>query len=383
MFPFLEKSVNKSTITSSCQKCDEYLTQIEKLKLTCLQMQNSNANYLSELNDMKQELMDAQVAVDNLAGKLNLKESRDQEIEKLQKKAQEFEEYMRTHTRTSSVVSSQSSMGNSSKTTSDMSTETSDLTSSHKQQTETKIRDDMAKIFAAEVKLAENKFREESERWQNKILELSEALGDKNHELEVRNHQLELLKFTILQEREETANMLNQKDEEIKIAIEKYRNEYECHQQKVEDLMIQVNDKKELMDEERISIEKLRQSIQDERAAMTQREDELKKKFKKYQNDTTKALDDLTDKYQSAKRTITTYKQYIEDKDKHYKGEFERIRSGYQETIEKVKSTYSEAIKEKERSHNERLKKTEKEYQFKLEILKGMLEKNQPNRIIS
>jgi hypothetical protein len=81
-------------------------------------MQNSNADYLSELRHLKQDLTEANRMIDNLEEKLNLKELRDEEIEKLKMKAQEFEDYIRSHTtRSGSVASScKSSLTNTSLT---------------------------------------------------------------------------------------------------------------------------------------------------------------------------------------------------------------------------------------------------------------------------
>lgn len=227
---------------------------------------------------MKQELTDANRNIENLLVKLNLKELRDQEIEKLKKKAQEFEEFMRSNARgSSSTSSSRSSPRSVSTTKTDVSTETSDLNSdvsSKIRAAETKVRDEMAKIYASEMKLLEKSFQDEVEQLQNRIIVITEDLEEKTHELGVRHEQLNLLKFTIIQEREDSEKLLKEKDDDFKNAIEKYRVEFESNQQKVEDLMTQLNEKKELIDEERLSIERLKSQISEERKSLANREEE-------------------------------------------------------------------------------------------------------------
>lgn len=344
-------------------------------------MQNANADYLSELRHLKQDLTEAHRMIDNLEEKLNLKELRDEEIEKLQKKAQEFEDYIRSHTTRSG--SAASSLTNTSLTKADVSTETSDLndddTSRKMRQMETKARDEMAKIFAGEVKTMEKRFREEVERLNNRIILITEDLEETSHELSVRKEQMELLKFTILKEREEAAKLLAEKDNDFKVAIEKYRVEYENNQQKVEELLAQLNEKKELIDEERVSIESLKRQINEERALLAKREEETAHKLKELQLESVKINEELSEKYLSAKKTAQNYKQYSEDKENHYRSEVERMKNLYKEAAEKMhkklEQRWKESVMEKEKSYQEGIKKIEKEYEYKVEILKGLLEK--------
>jgi centrosomal protein CEP152 len=344
-------------------------------------MQNSNADNLSELRNMKQELTDANQMIDNLEEKLNLKELRDEEIEKLKTKAQEFEEYIRSHTTRSGSVAS--SLTNTSLMKADVSTETSDLNdddvSRKMRQMESKARDEMAKIFAGEVKTTEKKFREEIERLNNRIILITEDLEETSHELCVRKEQMELLKFTILKEREEAENLLNEKDNDFKVAIEKYRIEYENNQQKVEELMSQLNEKRELIDEERLSIESLKRQMNEERVSLAKREEETAHKLKKLQLESSKITEELNEKYLSAKKTALNYKQYSEDKENHFRNECERMKKLYREAAEnmhkKLEQRWKESVSEKDKSYQERITTLEKEYDFKLQMLKDLLEK--------
>jgi hypothetical protein len=349
-------------------------------------MQNANADYLSELRHLKKDLDEANGMIDNLQEKLNLKELCDEEIVKLKRKAQEFEEYIRSHsTRSGSAASS---LTNTSLTKTDASTETSDLNDDDMgrmtRQMETRARDEMAKIFAVEAKSMEKRFREEIERANNRIALISEDLAATSHELNVRKEQMELLKFTILKEREDSQRLLKEKDDDFKVAIEKYRVEYESNQQKVEELMAQLNDKREMIDEERISIENLKKQMNVERASWVKREEETAQRVKRLQIESVKLTEELTEKYLSAKKTAQNYKQYSEDKVTHYKKENERLKERYKEILEssqkKLELHFKETLAEREQQYQEQLRKLGKDCDYKVEILKDLLEKKKAQR---
>ena len=118
--------------------------------------------------------------------------SRDEEINKLKVKALEFEEYMRTQPRSGSLGSSSKSSPPSSINTDNttLKTDVSTSTSSKKElrdqscstspdldekmdkkrhHSESKLRDEMAKIFAAEIKSMERKYRDENEKIENAV----------------------------------------------------------------------------------------------------------------------------------------------------------------------------------------------------------------------
>jgi len=338
-------------------------------------MQNANADYLSELKDLQQDLAEAHLAVESLEVKLNLKELRDQEIEKLKKKAQEFEDYMRAHTRSGSIASSPSTSGNTSKT--DASTETSDLPARgdghQKYQVETKMRDDMAKIFASEIKTVEKRFREENERLQKRIIGLSEDLDDKMQELEVRHQQLELLKFTILSERDESVRLLQQKDDDFKAVLDKYHAE----QQRVEELRSTLNEQRAMIQAERESIDNLKQQINDEYDRMQKRDAETLKALKRQRDESTKANEEMKEKCISYEKTAANWKRYSDDKEKHFRAEFERVKAKCMDTTEKIHAQLKKALTDKERGFQERINELEKEHEFKLDVMRGMLERAQ------
>lgn len=275
-----------------------------------LQLQNSNGEYLTEINNLKHDLDDAQENIDRLQAKVNLQDLRDKEIEKLQEKAREFESFMRSKsTRKDSAASttSKDSSTNTSQTISNSTEEldTKEINLNERNYNETKIRDEMARIFANQIKVIEKRFVEDIKKLQNDIVLLSKELENKTVNLETAAEQLELLKFTIVNERQEFEEALNRRDEIYKQNIEKY-------QKHVADLNSQID----MIDDERKLIQNLKLQIEDEQKFLMKREEDTLQKLKKLQQDSTKIIEELNvkykelkEKYEGAKKTAQNYKQ--------------------------------------------------------------------------
>lgn len=266
-------------------------------------MQNTNADYLSELNNMKQDLFEAHQNLENIEAKLTLQNLRDKEIEKLKDKAKEFENFMRTNNRKDSVSISPEhhSSSSTSQTKHDASTETcnsDEYFSNRRVNSETQIRDEMARIFATQIKTLEKQFVEEAKKLQNEIVCLNHDLEVRTNNLQVAAEQLELLKFTIVHEREEFEGILKHKEEIFKNHVEKYNSRVD-----------ELNEKMELIEEERLSIETLKKQIDDERRSMKGKQEETLEKLKKLQHESTEIIEELKEKYKTAKKTALNYKQ--------------------------------------------------------------------------
>lgn len=345
-------------------------------------------------------MQDAQVTVDHLSEKLNLKVSRDEEINKLKVKALEFEEYMRNQPRSGSMGSSSKSSPPSSINTNnttlktDVSTATSPTSSKkelrdqscstspdldeHKDKkrhhSESKLRDEMAKIFAAEIKSLERKYREETEKIESTVHLLKEELEKRSKELHIRTQEVELLKFTILKEREkmeETRGDFKTKMDQQYEAIKKYRNEFENNQQKIRSLVKELSEKGASVDTERKAVNDMIKQINEERKSLSKREDEVGKKLRLLNEESKKAIDQLQEKYLSAKKTAQNYKQYSEDKEAHMLKEYDRIKEGYTEALTKVQNRMREVLDSQEKIVKERIRKIETECDLKVEMMKN------------
>lgn len=324
---------------------------------------------------MKQELSEAHKAIDNLTENLRLKVMRDEEIDRLKKKAEEFEHYMRNTPRTNSNVSTSksSSMANSSLSKTDVSTSTSPIftNESRKEESlrnrelETKTRNEMAKIYAIELKTIEKTYREEIDRLKNELQRVNEEIDERNHELSVRNQHFEILKFTILKEREVFEKEDKQKDQDFSAVIDNYRKEFEITHRRCEELETQLTKSKDLMEEKR----SLSRQLEEERQLFKRRESETEKKIKKLQ----KVVSETNERCASAKKTAQNYKQYSDDKEEHMKREYARIKDGYTASTEKVQSRMNEILKSKDIETSERIRKMEKEFEFQIDVLKDTL----------
>lgn len=291
----LKKKLGTESATA-CQTCEEYLSKINKLDLSSLQLQNTNAEYLAEVSNLRKELANAHQTIETIERNINLQSLRDQEIEKLQNKAKQFEDFMRSNIRFDTSNSSPNSSASAHKVDASTATEPSsdEQAPTNLNLMEIKVRDEMARIFANQISMLEKKFTNEVKKMQSYNVQLSNELDDKTSNLHVIMEQLEMLKFTIVSEREEFKSLLEQKDS----SIEHYRKQ-------VEDL----NEKVDIIYEERDSIENLKRQIEDERKALSEKEEATLQKLKQLQEESQKIIEELNEKYKSAKKTAQNYKQ--------------------------------------------------------------------------
>lgn len=355
------------TDRAKCGECNTLESKIEELNLLYLESQKANDDYLRELNILRDELAQAQQSLEMIQNKISLQNVRDKEIENLQQKAKEFENYMRSTTCKSVSSPSEPSTSNEIRDQlADSPVLIGERNSEKRFYTESKIRDEMARIFANQIKTLEKRFSEETRKIQHHVVSLTSELDLKKEELEVATEQLELLKFTIVNERDEFQRVLKQKDDVFKERVERY-------QKHISDL----NEQIELIEGERAFFENLKKQYEEERCTLIKKEDETVKKLKKTQTESKKIIDELTEKYKTAKKTAANYKQYSEDKEKHYRNECERIKNGYAEAEQKIQTRLNATIKENEETNQLKMKRLQEEYEFKISVLKEMLGKSQ------
>jgi len=245
---------------------------------------------------------EAQATIDRLQAKVNLQDLRDKEIEKLQEKAKEFETFMRSKSsrRDSAASTSKDSSTNTSQGISNSTeeSETKEINNSERNYNETKIRDEMARIFANQIKVIEKRFVEDIKKLQNEMAALSNELENKTVNLETATEQLELLKFTIVHERQEFEAALNRRDEIYKQNIETYKQH-----------IAELNSQIDMIDDERKVIQNLKHQIEDEQKILMKKEEDTLHKLKKLQQESTKIIEELNEKYKAAKKTAQNYKQ--------------------------------------------------------------------------
>ncbi|XP_055603464.1 uncharacterized protein LOC129751782 [Uranotaenia lowii] len=382
---------DKKTNSNSCTKCVDGLTKISKLEVQNLQLQNTCASHLREINDLKIALDESRSTIADLNSKLDLKAEMDFLIDELKQKSAQFKEFMRTQN--SSANSSNTSSGNSSGTTKESATSPGPPVESRHQsvgtspdlaeangsesrklarEQEHRIREEMARAFAVEIKVIEEKFKAQFHKFEESISSLKDELQQRTDELMVRSKEVDVLKYAIMTEREKMTEMLAKKDADARslfdkqaTLMKKYKSELNDCQRKINFLEGELHEKRELIASERESMEKLVRQVTDERKMFRERESEMIDKFKEIEQEYEKSLQLVTDKYNSVKKTALNYKKYAEDKEEHMMKEYDRIKDGYNTALLKVQNRMKEALDSKDRSMKERIAQMEAEYQSK------------------
>ncbi|KFB40870.1 AGAP003526-PA-like protein [Anopheles sinensis] len=387
-------------IANTCTKCIDGLSQIAKLEIENLKMQSTCTSQLREINELKMQLNDHQATIGELHNRLDLKAERDQLIDELKEKAAQFEQIIRSQisTNSSSSATCDSATSPHRKVSSrDQSVGTSDdddeghrmerrrassvdgdaETRRLAREQEQKVREEMARAFAVQIKQIEERFRAQFVRFEENIDTLKHEQYERMAELKVRTQEVEVLKCAIVTEREKLGELLAQKDADARALFDKqselmgkYKAEVANGQKKVQFLERELQEKRELVANERQSMEKLIAQITAERTMYREREQEMTEKFREIETEYQKSLDLVTEKYQSAKKTALNYKKYAEDKEQHMLKEYDRIKEGYNAALVKVQNRMKEALESKERNLREQLAKLEADYETKLQLVK-------------
>ncbi|XP_053669803.1 centrosomal protein of 152 kDa [Anopheles nili] len=382
----------EKNLANNCTKCIDGLTQISKLEIENLKLQSSCTSHLRELGEMKIQLSDYQGTIAELHKRLDLKAERDQLIDELQEKAAQFEHIIRNkismNSSTTTCDSATSPMKVSSRdqsvgtedSPSDNSSESPvDAASARRQlrEQEQKVREEMARAFAGQIKQIEERFRTQFGHFEENIDTLKSELYDRVAELKVRNQEVEVLKCAIVTEREKMREMLGKKDTEARALFDKqselmnkYKTELANGQKKVQLLERELQEKRELVANERQSMEKLIAQLTAERTMYCEREQEMTDNFQEIEAEYQKSLDLVTEKYQSAKKTALNYKKYAEDKEQHMLKEYDRIKEGYNAALQKVQTRMKETLDNKEQDVREKMAKLVAEYETKMKLVK-------------
>lgn len=299
-----------------------------------MQLQNTCASHLKDINGLNNALKEARSTIDTLHEKLNLKAERDHLIDELKEKAVQFEHFMRAQNTSNSSSSGNSSTKDSAtsphpqqekrmRSSRDQSVNTSseyhELNEMENRRVtreqEHRIREEMARAFAAEIKIIEEKFKQQFGKFEQNITELKKQLHDKVNDLLLRNKEVEVLKYAIVTEREKMTEMLAKKDDDARAlfdkqaeVMKKYKTELDNSQRKVQFLEGELQEKRELIQAERESMDKLIKQVNEDRKMFHEREIEVIEKFKEIENEYNKSLEMATEKYNSVKKTALNYK---------------------------------------------------------------------------
>lgn len=324
---------------------------------------------------MKKSLKNANHQITDLTEKLSLKEEHDQLIDDLKTKARQFEEFMLNQSPTRSKVLDKIISPRTHRVR-DQCVSTEDLFSfdmpmrpgssasgtSVDRAVEKRIREDMARAMATKVKEVENQFKDQINEYKTHLERLTNELNALHQTLEERNRDISNLKKCILTERAEIKAVLESKETEYTVQMQKQheslvatRGELDGAHKRIEHLMNELKDCAKHFQDERESSSKLIAEWKAELTAFAEREEILTNRIEQLDHEHRIAIQNLNEKYAAAKQTAKNYKKYSEDQEKHIERESERIRNNYDAAVKKVKENMEIVIKEHEKRANKQI----------------------------
>lgn len=258
-----------------------------------------------EIDSLSLELNNKISLNKELNEKLQLSEQQEQLIRELKTKAHQFEEYIKT----------QSSSPDKSKkflNSSDKSVSTSpELQKAEVKKIESRIRDEMAKIFAMELK----RFQVKLQQTEEQVHCLQREYQHASNELQQRQTEVDLLKEAILAERETMAEILKQKDAESTELVQKQNNmlikcseELKVKNQKISELNRELQERQTQIEAERQSMKRVMAQWEAQRKNVDNLEAEWQQKIEEMKKTHEAVVNSWQSKYNSAKRTAANYK---------------------------------------------------------------------------
>ncbi|XP_039492962.1 golgin subfamily A member 6-like protein 22 [Drosophila santomea] len=326
----------------NCSKCLESKAEITKLEIQLLKLQNVNSMHTKELEELEHELEQSKSLQAAMQEKIELSGKQDELINDLKEKAQQFEAYIRQqeeHKQPNKTLSPKSNLESTAEPS------PKELTQNRIRLIEQRVRDEMAKLFAAELKKFTTRLQQSEERSQCLQWEYQAVCG----ELQQRQTEVDLLKQTILAERENIDEILAGKEEKQKEMLQKCRQELQAKNQRIAELLREVEEQHASIDSERQSMKAVMAQWEKQRQSVDQVEQHWRKQLETLRTTHEEAMRSAQQRYQSAKRTAHNYKLYAEDKEAHMKREYERIKHEYELSLAKIEATMNQHLERRSR----------------------------------
>ncbi|XP_067635611.1 uncharacterized protein asl [Eurosta solidaginis] len=366
-----EKTANfkaaKVESSNNCSKCIDYMTEITKFEIQNLKLSNTNSIYKKEIDDLTQQLNKSKALIVELKEKLKLTEEQETLIRELKAKAARFEEYIKSQSSTSEHSSAPPKQPAANDADNSNEQENKHLHTTEVKQIEARVRDEMSKLFASEIKRFQIKLRQTEEK--NICLQREYELARKD--LQQRQTEVELLKQAILAEREHIAELLNKKDAEAHAMIEKQtailhkcRDELLAKNQRAVQLSKELEERQTQIEAERQSMKAVMMQWEEQRKHVDAIESEWKDKVQTLERAHQKALTACQKKYNSAKHTAANYKRYAEDKEAHMLREYDRLKTEYDASLTKIETRMKDTLEKKNREMRETIAAIEKHHEL-------------------
>lgn len=329
---------------------------------------------------MKRSLKHANNCIAELQAQMQMKREHDQMIIDLKKKAEQFEEFLRNQSPTRhdalNVISERNARDQCVSTDDDLLTYelprsgSGASVNSNDRSVERRMREEMARAMAVQIKTVENHYKENKHEQEEHIRQISLELSEMSKTLNARELDITKLKQCILSERVAFKEFLAEKDADTESKLKKQHNtmiamhaDLETAHKRIEYLTRELEDTSQQYQTERISASKLMNEWKSELDALIERESMLTQQIRKMENEHKAALQSLNEKYMAAKKTAANYKKYSDDKEEHIKRESERLKSAYEKHVRHVKENMEMAIKDNERKTNKRIAELQAKYE--------------------
>ncbi|EDV47914.1 putative leucine-rich repeat-containing protein DDB_G0290503 [Drosophila erecta] len=329
--------------SENCSKCIESIAEITKSEIQLLKLQNVNSIQAKELKELEHELEQSKNLQAEMQEKIELSSKQDELINDLKEKANQFEAYIRQQEEHKQQNKCTPSPTSNLESTPDPSPK--ELTQNRIRLIEQRVRDEMAKLFAAELKKFTTRLQQSEERSQCLQREFQAVCG----ELQQRQTEVNLLKQTILAERENIDEVLAGKEEKQKEMLQKCRQELQAKNQRIAELLREVEEQHASIDSERQSMKAVMAQWEKQRKSVDQVEQHWRQQLESLRTTHEEAMRSAQQRYQSAKRTAHNYKLYAEDKEAHMKREYERIKHEYELSLAKIEATMNQHLERRSR----------------------------------
>ncbi|KAH8264163.1 hypothetical protein KR038_004102, partial [Drosophila bunnanda] len=350
-----EEAANKEK-PGNCSKCLENLADITKAEIRMLKLQNVNSMQAKELKEFEQELEHGKALQREMQAKVEQSEKQEELINDLKEKVLQFEAYiaqqeeeqkqkLQQRTNTSPKPNSNSPP---------VSGASPELTQERIKRIEQRVRDEMAKLFAAELKKFTGRLQQLEERNQCLQREYQAVCI----ELQQRQTEVDLLKQTIMAEREKMQEILIAKDDKQKAIMQNCCQQLQAKDERMAKLIRQLEENHASIESERQSMKTVMGQWEKQRQNVDEVEKQWRQQLESLRANHEEAMKALQQRYQSAKRTAHNYKLYAEDKEAHMKREYERIKNEYDLSLAKIEATMNQHL---ERQSRDRLREKENE----------------------
>ncbi|XP_030562133.1 golgin subfamily B member 1 [Drosophila novamexicana] len=332
--------------SSNCGKCSDQLAEVTKLEIQMLKLQNMNSMQAKELSELRNELQQAQALHAELEVKLQQAAEQEKLLAELKAKAELYEQQLQQEA-AKAVSSPKQAAANEAEAASPASPE---LTQARIKRIEQRVRDEMAKLFAAELK----RFTQRVQQTEERSLCLQREYQLVCRDLQQRQTEVELLKQTILAEREQMQELLAEQEDKQKQMLHKCRSELQSKNQRIADLLRDLDEQHASIESERRSMKTVMAEWDKQKQSIEQVEQHWRTQVQTLRDSHEEAMRAAQLRYQSAKRTAHNYKLYAEDKEAHMKREYERIKLEYQTSLTQIEATMQQHLQQRKSRDRQR-----------------------------